>query len=66
MIFFGTRQHGLPEMRIANLFEDRDILAMSQEAAKKDYGRGQTFESEKYSGLRKRAESIISDDIVMN
>ena len=36
--FFGTRQHGLPEMRIANLFEDRDILAMSQEAAKKDYG----------------------------
>ena len=35
--FFGTRQHGLPEMRIANLFEDRDILAVSQEAAK-DYG----------------------------
>ena len=24
--FFGTRQHGLPEMRIANLFEDRVFL----------------------------------------
>ena len=29
--FFGTRQHGLPEMRIANLFEDRDILAVATE-----------------------------------
>ena len=64
--FFGTRQHGLPEMRIANLFEDRDILAMSQEAAKKIMVEDRHLESEKYSGLRKRAESIISDDIVMN
>jgi ATP-dependent DNA helicase RecG len=64
--FFGTRQHGLPEMRIANLFEDRDILAMSQEAAKKIMAEDRHLESEKYSGLRKRAESIISDDIVMN
>lgn len=53
-------------MRIANLFEDRDILAMSQEAAKKIMVEDRHLESEKYSGLRKRAESIISDDIVMN
>ena len=52
-------------MRIANLFEDRDILAMSQEAAKKIMAEDRHLESEKYSGLRKRAESIISDDIVM-
>ncbi len=31
--FFGTRQHGLPELRIANLYKDIDILKMSQEAA---------------------------------
>ena len=24
--FFGTRQHGLPELKIANLFEDMPIL----------------------------------------
>ena len=24
--FFGTRQHGIPEFKIANLFEDMEIL----------------------------------------
>lgn len=29
--FFGTRQHGVPELRIANLYEDAELLAQSQE-----------------------------------
>ena len=28
--FFGTRQHGIPEFRIANLFEDIQVLKMVQ------------------------------------
>lgn len=32
--FFGTRQHGLPELKIANLYRDNDILKEAQEAAK--------------------------------
>ena len=28
--FFGTAQHGIPEMKIANLFEDMDILKIVQ------------------------------------
>lgn len=31
--FFGTRQHGLPEMKIANLYKDIDILKKVQECA---------------------------------
>lgn len=30
--FFGTRQHGIPEMKIANLYQDTDILKETQEA----------------------------------
>ncbi len=31
--FFGTRQHGLPEMKIANLYKDIDILKEAQQSA---------------------------------
>ena len=33
--FFGTKQHGLPEFKIANLFEDIDILKQVQSVANK-------------------------------
>ncbi len=32
--FFGTRQHGLPELKIANLYEDMEVLKQVQEAVK--------------------------------
>ena len=33
--FFGTMQHGLPEFKIANLFEDVGILKLVQSVATK-------------------------------
>ncbi|WIF94597.1 ATP-dependent DNA helicase RecG [Caminicella sporogenes] len=32
--FFGTRQHGLPELKIANLFKHADILKIAQNEAR--------------------------------
>ncbi len=32
--FFGTKQHGLPELKIANLYKDLEILKLAQESAK--------------------------------
>ena len=60
--FFGTRQHGLPEMKIANLFEDRDILRLSQQAAKSVIDDG----LEKFPLLLERTKEIISDEVIMN
>jgi ATP-dependent DNA helicase RecG len=31
--FFGTRQHGLPELKIANIYTDMDILKRAQKCA---------------------------------
>ena len=33
--FFGTRQHGLPEMKIGNFFTDMDVLKETQDEAAK-------------------------------
>ena len=60
--FFGTRQHGLPEMRIANLFEDQDILKLAQDAAQEIADEG----IENYPLLKERCEKVLSDDVVMN
>ena len=39
--FFGTKQHGMPDLKVANLFTDMDILKMAQlkseEILKQDY-----------------------------
>ncbi len=34
--FFGTKQHGLPEFKIANIYDDMDILKLAQKAVKEE------------------------------
>lgn len=62
--FFGTRQHGLPEMRIANLFEDRDILMEAQNAAKEIIETDSDFKVHKE--LKKKIEELLDNQIIMN
>lgn len=31
--FFGTRQHGLPELKVANIVRDRDVLEIAKKEA---------------------------------
>lgn len=60
--FFGTRQHGLPEMKIANLFEDRAILKLSQEAVRIIIDKG----IDQYPLLKKRCDRLLAAEIIMN
>lgn len=62
--FFGTRQHGLPEMHIANLFEDRDILKEAQLAAADIINDG--FDKPEYAPLKMRCEKALNKDVIMN
>lgn len=64
--FFGTRQHGLPELKIANLFEDSDLLIMAQNAADALFKIDPTLEKEENRLLKLRAKSIIAENSVMN
>jgi len=57
--FFGTRQHGLPEMKIANLFEDSDLLRIAQKAAEKLFENDTDLTD--YPILKKRIEDIYEN-----
>ena len=50
--FFGTRQHGIPEFKIANLFEDIKLLKVVQELAIKIEKEDPKLELEKNKSLK--------------
>ena len=51
--FFGTRQHGLPELRIANLVTDYDLLKLSAADARKLIASDPKLQADKHKPLRK-------------
>jgi len=61
--FFGTRQHGLPELKIANLFEDIEMLKSVQSVAIKIMEEDSNLEKEKNLLLKKQIEKKFKDRI---
>lgn len=59
--FFGTRQHGVPELKVANLFTDITIAAQAADACGFILKNDPEFESEDYSGLRLRIDKIFEN-----
>ena len=61
--FFGTKQHGLPEFKIANLFEDIEILKKVQDVAIKIMNDYPNLTKEKNLELKKQIENKFKDRI---
>lgn len=59
--FFGTKQHGLPDLKIANLFTDMEILKLAQQKAKNILDEDAILTHEKHSGLRKSIITMFKD-----
>ncbi len=59
--FFGTRQHGLPDLKIANLFKDIDILKEAQEEAKQILGKDRELSRPEYKSIRQRVLERFSE-----
>lgn len=54
--FFGTKQHGLPEFKIANLFEDMKLLKLVQSVCTKILQEDPLLEHEKNQRLKQLVE----------
>lgn len=61
--FFGTRQHGLPEMKIANLYKDIDILKEVQAAAIELYSHDRELKTVENSLLKSKIFDIFTTKI---
>lgn len=57
--FFGTRQHGLPEMKIANLYKDINILKVVQECALWLYNMDKNLENKENYLLKMRIMDLF-------
>ena len=63
--FFGTKQHGIPEFKVANLFEDMDILKLAQNLAMRVLQKDPNLESEENLLLKKTINKKYSEKIQM-
>ena len=68
--FFGTMQHGVPELKVANLFKHMKILKTVQQEARIIIVEDPTLDFKEYRGLKREIESKFKDkiekDITMN
>lgn len=61
--FFGTKQHGIPEFKIANLFEDMQVLKLVQSIAIEIIAKDPKLEKEENKKLKKLVKNKFQDRI---
>ena len=64
--FFGSRQHGLPEMKIANMMTDGEAIRETHAAAENLLKKNPALEGGEYTDLRNAVNRLFSGGISMN
>ncbi len=64
--FFGSRQHGLPDMKIADMMTDMHIFTMAQEAAKDILATDPELRQRENLGLSREVSLLFDNDTAMN
>lgn len=64
--FFGSRQHGLPEMKIANMMTDGEAIRETQAAATELLKKNPALSGEAYAPLREAVNRLFSGGVSMN
>ena len=62
--FFGIRQHGLPEFKLANLLKDVKLLKLSNDAAKEVLDKDPKFELEENKVLKEELFTKYNEQLV--
>ena len=63
--FFGRRQHGLPELKIADIVTDMAVLRQAQQAAGAVLSRDPRLSASENAGLRELVASLFADERVI-
>ena len=61
--FFGSRQHGLPEMHLADLGADVNVLQQAQQKALELLTRDPELAAEENQLLRQRIDRLFTDSL---
>ena len=64
--FFGSRQHGLPDMKIADMMTDMQIFSMAQEAAKEILRDDPDLTKRENAGLAEEIQQLFDPMRAMN
>jgi len=59
--FFGTRQHGIPDLKIANLFKDIEILKLAQKSAKHVLESDKNLSEKEYELMKQKVMDRFSE-----
>ena len=64
--FFGSRQHGLPNLKIADMSEDMDVLRKAQKTAKKIISADPKLENKEYGMLKELINRLFDKTLSEN